>query len=109
MRGFWPLKSARIFPRSPTNIIPSFGISLLSTSNSSGVDGLIPPSYQMMSKGGLSPRGANLYRSVQAVGKEKSFFCLTLTWSTSVQVWVNVGSILIGEPKLKTVNTDQRL
>ena len=68
--GFSLRKPPRIFPLSPTNIMPSSGSSLFSAMSSSGTGGLMPPSYQKMSRAARSPLGANLMRIVQAAGNE---------------------------------------
>src|SRR6516162_4227711 len=69
--GFWILKPARIFPLSPTNIIPSASKSLFSSSNSCGMGGRMPPSYQQRSTGGLDPLAGYLNLTQLAKGKEK--------------------------------------
>src|ERR1017187_8240377 len=85
-RGLTSWKPARILPLLPTNIMPSASSSWLSISNSGGVGGRIPPSYQNRSSAGLSPREGYLKRTELAVGKEKSFCTLKGTPSLNSQV-----------------------
>ena len=66
-RGLSPLKAHRIFPASPTNNSPS-APSVRPGANSSGRGGFNPPSYQVKSTGGLSPRAGNRYRTMDAAG-----------------------------------------
>src|SRR6185436_12432866 len=67
-----------IFPLSPTNIIPS--LSSERPSNSSGVGGFIPPSYQINSNGGKLSCLANLNRTIEEYGKATSFCTPKQTW-----------------------------
>src|ERR1035438_8144795 len=81
--GFSTRKPARILPLSPTNIMASAGNSLRSSSNSGGVGGRMPPSYQIRSTAPRWPRAGYWKRTTLAEGKAKSFFTPEATPSVS--------------------------
>ena len=82
------ISSFRIIPLSPTNRLPVAGIDFPSSSNSSGVYGRIPPSYQYNLSAGHWPWAANLKHTRLAYGNEKSFDFIVLTWSLISQLWL---------------------
>src|SRR5262245_21674611 len=67
-----PLNPQRIFPLSPMNSSPSSSspspLKGRFSSSSAGRAGLRPPSYQVKVTGGISPRAANWYRMMEAIG-----------------------------------------
>ena len=93
--GLSPLNPAIIFPFSPTNIIPSRCSDFPEAIYSSGVAGLIPPSYQKRSKAGSSDCALNLNLIIQESGKATSFFTPTATLPLNAQVVVAYASALI--------------